>query len=874
MPKHSKPYFGADPHRTSYKIAERLDCSTFKEFVDTQLNSPVRLSESFSVFWGLSEKAQKAAKAVKYFTPCAFGEDRSVKNNGNATSISLVCIDVDDNSDARQVLNNFPFIYEALAGLNFAIYTTCSHTEENPRCRIVVEAGGFETSLYKKAVSWVAGRLGLLSVTPESKTVSQAMYRPTVFSDTNVAEDHPVQAHETSLGALTVDMFADTEVMASQPRSGGQAPTLDTMDGLEYLAPKLDSVTLEDVKDALDATDPDIDMMSWVKIGMGMRHQFPDQDDEAFELFNEWSSKGEKYEDEEKTQKRWYHFAANTSDRIPVTIRTMLLIAKKAGWDNEAIQQKYYNDLVTYIESIQTFSGLVERALDKIAASPLLTPTLQESLLNFVVSTAKISFGQKLSVVSLKKSLRKKHSILRQAEIDQSQKDTPLPKWTRNLAFVSVTGKILRISTGEELDRDKFDSTYGSKLLPTKEQLESMGESDNAKIRNTPIMRPQDYVLNELLIPVAYDTTYDPRSADDAFVKNSGRTLVNTYQRTHPTPSEDKKAVAEAGRILKSHVAKLIKENEYQNMFLDFLAYNVQFPGNKVRWAPLIQGGEGCGKGLIARVMRAVMGKGHVKAVDPEKIFSAYNDWAYGAALVVLNEIHSKGMSRYEVENKLKEPIADDHVSINQKFRDHREIENVTNYVLFTNFQDALAISQSSRRYFVIKSPLQRKADIERLTRTGHFDEVFEMIDNQPRALRAWFEQYEISAEFNPEGPPPVTQYLKEMQEVTMPEAEQELEDILEEAEHALIQQDMISSTTLLTVLNSALTNPTSGKYVCKMLMDKGYTQAGRVAISGVRHRLWFGNNAEELQKLSIKELKDMAEDRIAMACGEFDELD
>lgn len=874
MPKHSKPYFGADPHRTSYKIAERLDCSSFKEFVDTQLNSPVRLSESFSVFWSLSENGRKAAKAVKFFTPCAFAEDRANKKNGNATSISLVCIDVDDNSDARQVLNNLPFIYEALAGLNFAIYTTCSHTEENPRCRIVVEAGGFETSLYKKAVSWVAGRLGLLSVTPESKTVSQAMYRPTVFSDTNVAEDHPVQAHETALGALTVDVFADTEVLASQPRSGGQAPTLDTMDGLEYLAPKLDSVTLEDVKDALDATDPDIDMMSWVKVGMGMRHQFPDQDEEAFELFNEWSSGGDKYEDEEKTRYRWDHFAANTSDRIPVTIRTMLLIAKKAGWDNEAIQQKYYNDLVTYIESIQTFSGLVERALDKIAASPLLTPTLQESLLNFVVSTAKTSFGQKLSVVSLKKSLRKKHSILRQAEIDQSQKDTPLPKWTRNLAFIAATKKITRIATGEEYDRDAFDSAYARELLPTKEQLEQMGESDNPRIRNTPLMRPQDYIMNELQVPVAYDTTYDPRCPDDQFVKYNSITLINTYRKTHPTASEDAEATESAGRIFRSHISKLIKEPEYQDLLMDYLAYNVQHPGHKIRWVPLIQGGEGCGKGLIAHAMRTVMGTGHVRSVDPEAIYSNYNDWAQGAAFVVLNEIHSKGRSRYEIENKLKEPLADNRISINQRYRDNREVENVTNYIMFTNYHDALAVSEGSRRYFVLKSPLQTKRQIVALTETGHFDRAFEMVENCPRALRAWFEQYEISENFNPEGPPPVTEYMEQMQEVTMPEAEQELEDILEEAEHALIQRDMISSTTLLTVLNSALSNPTSGKYVCKMLMGKGYTQAGRVAISGVRHRLWFGNNVEELQKLSTKELKDMAEDRIAMACGEFDELD
>ena len=180
------------------------------------------------------------------------------------------------------------------------------------------------------------------------------------------------------------------------------ADHLGKLAGLEYLEPKLDSVTLEDVKDALDAVDPDIDMFSWVKIGMGMRHQFTEADDEAFEIFNEWSSKGEKYDGEDKCRYRWEHFAASTSDRLPVTIRTMLLIAKREGWDNEAIQQRYYNDLISYIEGIQTYSGLVERSLDRIAASPLLTPTLQESLLNTVVACAKHTFGQKLSVASLK----------------------------------------------------------------------------------------------------------------------------------------------------------------------------------------------------------------------------------------------------------------------------------------------------------------------------------------------------------------------------------------------------------------------------------------------------------------------------------------
>ena len=216
---------------------------------------------------------------------------------------------------------------------------------------------------------------------------------------------------------------------------------------------------------------------------------------------------------------------------------------------------------------------------------------------------------------------------------------------------ISVTKKISRIATGEQYDRDSFDSMYGRELLPTKEQLEQMGEADTARIRNTPVMRPQDFVLNELQVPVAYDETYDPQHPDDAFIKTEGITYLNTYTKSHPTPSENQEDIDMMGRILKNHISKLILEPEYQTVLLDFLAYNVQYPGHKIRWAPLIQGGEGCGKGLLAKVMRTVMGEKHVTSVDPEKVFSAYNDWAYGSAMVVLNEIHSKGMSRYAIEN-------------------------------------------------------------------------------------------------------------------------------------------------------------------------------------------------------------------------------
>ena len=64
---------------------------------------------------------------------------------------------------------------------------------------------------------------------------------------------------------------------------------------------------------------------------------------------------------------------------------------------------------------------------------------------------------------------------------------------------------------------------------------------------------------------------------------------------------------------------------------------------------------------------------------------------------------------------KLKPLISDDEIGVSQKYEDHRTRENVTNYLMFTNYSDALAVSDEGRRYFVVASPLQRSEDIRAL---------------------------------------------------------------------------------------------------------------------------------------------------------------
>ena len=166
---------------------------------------------------------------------------------------------------------------------------------------------------------------------------------------------------------------------------------------------------------------------------------------------------------------------------------------------------------------------------------------------------------------------------------------------------------------------------------------------------------------------------------------------------------------------------------------------------------------------------------------------------------------------------------------------------------------------------------MQRKADIVKLTETGHFDEVFEAVKKYPRALRAWFEQYTISEDFNPEGPPPVTVYLRDMQDATKPEADQEIEAIITDGDHSLVKEDLISATVMLNLLNAGLTKPTSGKHLASILMANGYSQfPARIRVpSGDRHRFWVHEDSDTLLGMDNKQMTELVRVRVEGATEE-----
>jgi hypothetical protein len=416
------------------------------------------------------------------------------------------------------------------------------------------------------------------------------------------------------------------------------------------------------------------------------------------------------------------------------------------------------------------------------------------------------------------------------------EEEKEIPAWARGVVYLSKINQFHRHITGEQLSPEALDRAYGSRLLPTEAEDEAeMGAS-------RPVVRPQDYLLNHVQIPVAYDTTYDPSAPNDKFVYDEGRTLLNIYIATHPEPIAELAAYAE--KLIRAHLAKLIHEPEFQRTYLDWMAYNVQYPGQKIRWAPMLQGAQGCGKTYLSCVMETALGKNHVRVVDHSALSSQWNDWSFGSQLVTLEEVRVVGHSRHEVMNQLKPLITNDTITVNERFRNSRNARNVTNYMLFTNHHDALPITDEDRRYFILKSVMQTREQVQSLPE-GYFRELFGMLQSHAAGVRHFLENHQISDTFDPSGHAPRTPYAAELIADTSSEVAMFIRNTIEEADHMLVQADILSSSILNKLGDMSDVDGWNYRTMQTVLREFGYVCVGRrrfVMPDGSidRHAVWY----------------------------------
>lgn len=700
--------------------------------------------------------------------------------------------------------------------------------------RIVIEADALSLSEYPKAVRTVFQMLGIVHVTKESCVPIQPMYLPSLFLEDDFEKMHPLIASRTDGIAFTAANIEETP-----DHSNFHKPVHSLgNDAMDYLRPPLPDITLEMASDTLDALDPDMPYPEWLEMAAALKHQFsPAQEREAYIMFNAWSAKGKKYVSAEETEAKWKSLRPSPVGRMPITFRSVLRRAVATGWSSAEVKDICFKSLLNWMATgARTHSSLLAEGLGKIVATPLLSNAEEDALINQIVVEARRRFGAKVTATSLKRDLRAMKQALNK-KLAAEQGDSKTPPWANGLAYVSRTHEIFRQLTGERFTPDQCNASFGKWLLPTENQLREAGLPPTTGNLARPLVPPFLYLLNQVKVPVVYDYVYDPSSPDELFTNEGGVTMINTYVRCYPEPNADTGMLA--GNMFRRHLENLIAEPEYIRVLLDFLAFMVQCPGQKIRWMILLQGVQGCGKSFIVDAMRVVLGTPHVSIVDCNVLHSQYNDWTVGKQFIAIEEIRVSGQNRHEIMNALKAVISNSHLVINQKFRDPRQVVNRANLIALTNFKDAIVVDDTDRKYYVIQSRMQTKAQVKALGE-DYFADLYAMLAENAAGLRWFFENWKISDSFNPNGHAPSTHYMTQLVTDSASEAVAAVRGIIKEQDNPLVRRDLLSSKVLheMLVVNEGLSRIT-GPGLAKILRDENYYNVGRHVINDERHYLW-----------------------------------
>lgn len=683
--------------------------------------------------------------------------------------------------------------------------------------------------------------LGTVRSRKDSKA-KHGSYAIEVFGDTGfvtftgrVLPDHDLFGW-TEVAPLTDAALSMYRTRFGDPESGlhtyGQGDVDEAV--LMALEPK-QGWSLAQARAVLFMCDASCSRDEWLKALMAMHHEF-DGSAEALGLVDEWSATGANYGGTKDVEGRWRSFGRNTGAR-PTTASWL------KRWAAECETRRRYKVAEDWKRSIveaQSEYDLREVTCPKIRADCRLGELEREALAQVLLETFR-SLGTKYPIAQCRKLIAEKRveKIREKGGVDERD----LPEWARGWVWVTDDDKWFRKDTEEWLTTQSFNAKYNR-------EVRAVGEM---------IKTASGVALEDLQLPTVTRGMYAPMMApgrmvdghliDDLTFQRDGVRYVNTFRPSSvPVASQvlgpdGQKAVG----IVLRHIDLITGgRKDVAALLLSWLAFNVQWQGLKVRWAPLIKGVEGDGKTFFAALMSSMIGRANVRNVSPTVLGTDFTGWAEGACVAVLEEIKLTGHNRYDILNALKPYITNTSVEIHRKGRDPYNAENTQNYLAFTNHGDALPLGDTDRRWFVVFTPYSTSAELEAciakfgVTREAYFAELFECVDRHGADLRRWFLDYQIADNFNANGTAPITVEKQRMIGLSKSPEESIVEEILEGG-YAGVTPNVLASACLTEAMQLVSPEAVPQTSALNRLLSKmGWSKIPkRVKWNGRAHWIW-----------------------------------
>ena len=360
----------------------------------------------------------------------------------------------------------------------------------------------------------------------------------------------------------------------------------------------------------------------------------------------------------------------------------------------------------------------------------------------------------------------------------------------------------------------------------------------------------EDHLLVEAKMyrPDLYD-------ANNRLIKDGQCKYLNTFIPGSLQPIKPTMGDLKPFFELLNYLFPIEKEREH---ILNFLAFIIQNPGVKIRHAVLVYSKDyQIGKGSLFAVMTDILGEDNAEPGSVKSILDKGVQFT-NKLLVLIDECRSAGdfSENKKLLNDLKIIITEERIQKRVLYKDYGATKQFTNFIIFTNNDDALSIDDKDARYFVTENLEPRKE--QKFYKDFHAWRK----DKGSAYVMSYLLDRDLS-KFDHTTPAPNTEAKSKMAKTSSHILQIDMESKFKEGKQPFRFIDQIKGTSELQewykkfgtpTLQKAATNP---KTISQCLEGLGFYKLGQVLQKSTNQKpsLWIVRDIERLKKKQPTEL-------------------
>lgn len=246
---------------------------------------------------------------------------------------------------------------------------------------------------------------------------------------------------------------------------------------------------------------------------------------------------------------------------------------------------------------------------------------------------------------------------------------------------------------------------------------------------------------------------------------------------------------------------------EHRKHMLQFMAFTVLHPDQKINHMLLLGSGEGCGKDFLLYPLVKAMGENHM-TIAGEELLTDFQDYILSTKHLHVNEAElGDRREAMAVANKLK-PLAaapPDKLRVNQKGIKPIQVRNLLSVTMTTNSQLPVRLNGPSRRIFAIWSDMNPRDEYDNMRPEWiqYWKDRWEWMENGGADACIWYLRNCVDlSDFNPGAAPPVTDFLRDIREASKSPMQITIESFIQER-IGIFKSDLVTIHDAVTTLRS-----------------------------------------------------------------------